>query len=138
MDFSARLSLTGLDWAICVAVLAMSLLVGLLDRVADASSADSSSFFLAGRHLLAGHRRLAVRDQHRRRAPGGALRRRLPLRLQRGVDELTTPLSLGIACAILYPYYIRNKVYTIPEFLEIRYKLRPGSFFGLDARDLAS
>ena len=43
--------------------------------------------------------------------------------------ELTTAISLGIATAILIPYYIQNKVYTIPEFLELRYCKQARMFF---------
>ena len=56
MDFSARLSLTGWDWTICIALIAISLAVGLYISARMKSSADSSSFFLAGRqtafHLI--------------------------------------------------------------------------------------
>jgi len=36
--------------------------------------------------------------------------------------ELTTAICLGFAAAVLVPYYLRNKVFTIAEFLEIRFR----------------
>jgi len=35
--------------------------------------------------------------------------------------ELTTAITIGFAAAFLYPFYIRNRVFTTPEFLETRY-----------------
>lgn len=46
-----------------------------------------------------------------------------------GTVELTTCICLGIACAVLFPYYLRSKVYTIPEFLELRYNRAARVFF---------
>jgi SSS family solute:Na+ symporter len=43
--------------------------------------------------------------------------------------ELTTAITLGFACAVLFPYYIKNKIFTIPEFLEIRYNRNARLFF---------
>ena len=43
--------------------------------------------------------------------------------------ELTTAITLGFACAFLFPYYIKNKVFTIPEFLELRYNRSARTFF---------
>ena len=34
---------------------------------------------------------------------------------------MTTAIWLGFAAAVLLPHYLKNKVFTIPEFLEIRY-----------------
>src|SRR5210317_841298 len=41
--------------------------------------------------------------------------------LSAGSVELTTFITLGFASAFLFPYYIKNKIFTIPEFLELRY-----------------
>ncbi len=49
--------------------------------------------------------------------------------LSAGAVELTTVLCLGIAFALLFPYYIRARVYTIPEFLELRYNRASRVFF---------
>jgi hypothetical protein len=35
--------------------------------------------------------------------------------LRAGTVELTTYICLGIACAVLFPNYLRLKIYTIPE-----------------------
>ena len=39
-----------------------------------------------------------------------------------GTVELTTAICLGFAAAVLVPYYMKNKVFTIPEFLELRFR----------------
>jgi len=49
--------------------------------------------------------------------------------LSAGSVELTCAITLGFACAILFPYYMKNKIYTIPEFLELRYNRRARTFF---------
>ena len=49
--------------------------------------------------------------------------------LSAGAVELTTCICLGIACAVLFPYYIRTRVYTIPEYLELRYNRTARIFF---------
>jgi len=49
--------------------------------------------------------------------------------LAAGSVELTTFITLGFACAFLFPYYIKNKIFTIPEFLELRYDRAARTFF---------
>ena len=49
--------------------------------------------------------------------------------MRAGTVELATAISLGFAAVVLYPYYIRNKVFTIPEFLEMRYDTLARTFF---------
>lgn len=49
--------------------------------------------------------------------------------LSAGSVELTTYITLGFGCAVLFPYYLRNKIYTIPEFLELRYNKNARIFF---------
>ena len=49
--------------------------------------------------------------------------------LKAGTVELTTAICLGFACAVLFPTYIKNKVFTIPEFLELRYDAAARLFF---------
>ncbi|OFY76436.1 MAG: hypothetical protein A2V46_01355, partial [Bacteroidetes bacterium RBG_19FT_COMBO_42_7] len=49
--------------------------------------------------------------------------------LSAGSVELTTAITLGFGCAILFPYYMKNKIFTIPEFLEIRYNRHARIFF---------
>ena len=43
--------------------------------------------------------------------------------------ELCTCIPLGIAAGFLFPYYLRTRVYTIPEFLEMRYNATARAFF---------
>ena len=43
--------------------------------------------------------------------------------------NLTSLGRFGIAAAILIPYYLKNGVYTIPEFLELRYRKEARLFF---------
>ena len=46
--------------------------------------------------------------------------------------ELTTAICLGFACAVLLPYYLRTRIFTIPEFLELRYTPAARLFFSVD------
>lgn len=51
-----------------------------------------------------------------------------------GTVELTTCICLGFACAVLFPYYLKNRVFknrvfTIPAFLEMRYNRTARVFF---------
>ena len=46
-----------------------------------------------------------------------------------GTVELGTAICLGIAVAVLLPYYVKNQVFTIPEFLELRYRKEARLFF---------
>ena len=49
--------------------------------------------------------------------------------LSAGLVELTTVITLGFSCALLFPAYFKNKLYTIPEFLELRYHRHARTFF---------
>jgi solute:Na+ symporter, SSS family len=49
--------------------------------------------------------------------------------LRAGAVELGTVICLGFASAVLLPYYIKNKIFTIPEFLEIRYNATARTLF---------
>jgi len=117
-----RLSLTGLDATVCATVLSGSLLAGLWFSARRRKGADSESFFLAGRSLLwpvvgASLYATNIGAEHLVGLSGDAYR----YGLKGGAVELTAAISIGIACAILIPYYIRTRVFTIPEFLELRY-----------------
>ena len=48
-----------------------------------------------------------------------------------GTVELCTCIPIGIAAGFLFPYYLRAKVYTIPEFLETRYNTTARTFFSV-------
>ena len=91
---------------------------------------DSSSFFLAGRNLpwwIVGLSLYAtnIGAEHLVGLTGDAYR----YGLSAGTVELTTAICLGFAAAVLFPYYIRNQVFTIPEFLELRYNALARTFF---------
>jgi solute:Na+ symporter, SSS family len=130
MDFSARLSLTGWDWTICVALIAISLAVGLYISARMRSSADSSAFFLAGRRLawpIVGASLFAtnIGAEHLVGLSGDAYR----YGISASSVELTTAITLGMTCSFLLPQYIKNKVFTIPGFLELRFNRAARSFF---------
>jgi len=116
------LSLTALDWVVCMAALGGSMIFGVYCALRMRSGESSAGFFLAGRRLswpVIGASLYAtnIGAEHLVGLSGDAYR----YGLKAGAVELTTALCLGFACAVLIPYYIRNKVYTIPEFLEKRY-----------------
>ncbi len=130
MDFSARLALTGWDWLICVTLIAVSIGVGLYISARMRSSADSSAFFLAGRRLawpIVGASLFAtnIGAEHLVGLSGDAYR----YGISASSVELTTAITLGMTCTFLLPQYIKNKVFTIPSFLELRYNRAARSFF---------
>src|ERR1700758_361267 len=115
-------SLAWVDWCICALVLSATLFVGLYLSIHRKSSANSSRFFLADRSLfwpIIGASLFAtnIGAEHLVGLSGDAYR----YGLCAGAVELTTAICLGFAAAVLFPYYIRNRVFTIPEFLEMRY-----------------
>jgi SSS family solute:Na+ symporter len=94
------------------------------------SGQNSSNFFLGGRSIhwpIIGASLFAtnIGAEHLVGLSGDCYR----YGLSAGLVELTTVITLGVACAILFPYYIKNKLFTIPEFLEIRYSRRARTFF---------
>jgi solute:Na+ symporter, SSS family len=115
-------SLGTLDWWICLSVLGFSILLGLFLSLRKKASVDSSHFFLADRRLtwpLVGASLFAtnIGAEHLVGLSGDAYR----YGLSAGAVELTTCITVGFAAAFLYPFYIRNRVFTTPEFLEKRY-----------------
>jgi SSS family solute:Na+ symporter len=124
------ISLTSLDIVICCVAVTLSIAVGLIIAIRKGASETSSQFFLAGRKLgwpLVGASLFAtnIGAEHLVGLSGDSYR----YGISAGAVELTTVLCLGIACALLFPYYIRAKVYTIPEFLELRYNRTARLFF---------
>jgi SSS family solute:Na+ symporter len=110
------------DWSICLAVLGSSIFLGMYLAVERKSSANSSRFFLADRSLpwpLVGASLFAtnIGAEHLVGLSGDAYR----YGLSAGTVELTTCWCLGFAAVFLFPFYIRNRVFTTPEFLETRY-----------------
>jgi len=115
-------SLGIIDWFICFSVLAFSIGLGLYLSVRKKASVDSSHFFLADRSLswpLVGASLFAtnIGAEHLVGLSGDSYR----YGLSAGAVELTTCITVGFAAAFLYPFYIRNRVFTTPEFLEKRY-----------------
>lgn len=130
MEKELSLSLTGLDWVVCAGVLFGSILVGLWLALRARQAETSAGFFLAGRRLLwpvvgASLYATNIGAEHLVGLSGDAYR----YGLKAGTVELSTALCLGFACAVLFPYYIRTKVFTIPEFLELRYSGSARLFF---------
>ena len=118
-----RLTLTTADWVLCLGALAFNVALGLYFALRARQKADSSSFFLAGRTLtwpIVGASLFAtnIGTEHMVGLSGDSYR----YGICAGTVELATAISLGFAVAVLLPYYIKNKVFTIPEFLEIRFR----------------
>lgn len=121
-DSGLSLFLEPWDWAVCILVLFGSIAVGLYLALRSRRQETSDAFFLAGRTLLwpvvgASLYATNIGAEHLVGLSGDAYR----YGLKAGTVELTTALCLGFACAVLLPYYLKNKVFTIPEFLELRY-----------------
>ncbi|HUX95626.1 MAG TPA: sodium/solute symporter [Bacteroidales bacterium] len=125
-----KLTLTNLDWIILTIVMVGSLSFGLYMAYLKKASKDSSSFFLGGRSIkwpIIGASLFAtnIGAEHLVGLSGDSYR----YGLSAGLVELTMPITIGFSCAILFPYYLKNRIYTIPEFLEIRYNRRARTFF---------
>jgi SSS family solute:Na+ symporter len=125
-----KLSLTNLDWIVGLTIMIFSLSFGLYMAYLKKAGKNSSNFFLGGRSIkwpVIGASIFAtnIGAEHLVGLSGDSYR----YGLSAGSVELTTAITLGFACAILFPYYMKNKIYTIPEFLEIRYDKRARIFF---------
>src|ERR1700721_4024675 len=116
------ISLAVIGWCVCLRVLSFRYFLGLYLAVRKKASLDSSHFFLAYRSLswpLVGASLFAtnIGAEHLVGLSGDSYR----YGLSAGTVELTTCITVGFAAAFLYPFYIRNRVFTTPEFLEKRY-----------------
>lgn len=125
-----NLSLTFLDWLVLSVVMVGSLSFGLYMAYAKKAGQNSSNFFLGGRSIkwpVIGASLFAtnIGAEHLVGLSGDSYR----YGLSAGSVELTCAITLGFACAILFPYYLKNKIYTIPEFLEKRYNRQARTFF---------
>lgn len=125
-----ELKLTLLDWITLSLVLGGSLTYGLYMAYLKKAGRDSSNFFLGGRSIkwpVIGASLFAtnIGAEHLVGLSGDSYR----YGLSAGLVELTMPVTLGFSCAILFPYYMKNRIFTIPEFLEIRYNRRARTFF---------
>lgn len=124
------ISLVGLDWMVGLVVLLGSLAIGLYMAWREKAGQNSSNFFLGGRKItwpVIGASLFAtnIGAEHLVGLSGDSYR----YGLSAGSVELTTGITLGFACAILFPYYMKNKIFTIPEFLELRYNRHARTFF---------
>lgn len=126
------LSLTHLDWIVCVVALAGNVLLGLFfaRRARNAKAKESDNFFLAGRKLtwpIVGTSLFAtnIGAEHLVGLSGDSYR----YGICAGTIELVCAMCLGFTAAVLLPYYMKNKVFTIPEFLELRYRSEARLFF---------
>lgn len=125
-----KLTLTPLDWIICIGALVANIAFGLYLAARNRHKGDSEGFFLAGRRLtwpIIGASLFAtnIGAEHLVGLSGDSYR----YGISAGAVELTTALCLGFAAAVLLPYYMKNNVFTIPEFLELRYRSEARMFF---------
>jgi solute:Na+ symporter, SSS family len=125
-----KLILSGLDWFVLLFVMTGSLSYGMYMAYRKKAGKNSSNFFLGGRSIkwpIIGASLFAtnIGAEHLVGLSGDSYR----YGLSAGLVELTMPITIGFACAILFPYYMKNKVFTIPEFLELRYNRRARTFF---------
>ncbi len=125
-----EISLSYLDWIVGLVVLFGSLAIGLYMAYRAKAGENSANFFLGGRKInwpVIGASLFAtnIGAEHLVGLSGDAYR----YGLSAGSVELTTGITLGFACAILFPYYLKNKIFTIPEFLELRYNKQARTFF---------
>ncbi|WP_423127071.1 SLC5 family protein [Gaoshiqia sp. Z1-71] len=124
------LTLTMADWIVLSIVMGGSLSFGLYMAYLKKAGQSSSNFFLGGRSIkwpVVGASLFAtnIGAEHLVGLSGDSYR----YGLSAGSVELTCAITLGVACAVLFPYYMKNKIYTIPEFLELRYNRRARTFF---------
>lgn len=124
------LILSSLDWIVLIVIITGSLAFGMYMAFLKKAGKNSANFFLGGRNVkwpIIGASIFAtnIGAEHIVGLTGDAYR----YGLSAGTVELTTAITLGFSCAILFPYYLRNKVFTIPEFLELRYNRSLRTFF---------
>ena len=122
-------TLTGADWIIGLFVLSTTIALGLYLSMRSQSGGNSENFFLAGRRMIwpiVGGSLFAtnIGAEHLVGMSGDCYR----YGLRAGTIEVCA-LCLGVAAAFLFPYYLRNKIFTIPQFLELRYGHKARLFF---------
>jgi len=125
-----QINLTQIDWIIVVVLLLGSLTLGLYIAYRSKAGKSSSNFFLGGRKItwpIVGASLFAtnIGAEHLVGLSGDTYR----YGLSAGSVELMTGITLGFASAVLFPYYLKNKIFTIPEFLELRYNHVSRIFF---------
>ena len=127
-----RLSLSSPDWIVFTIVLGLSLVYGLYMSYKKKASQDSSSFFLGGRSMawpIVGASIFAtnIGAEHLVGLSGDSYR----YGLAAGHVEMLTVIPIGIAIVLLFPYYMKNKIFTVPEFLELRFTKQARSVFSI-------
>ena len=125
-----ELVLSTADWIVLIIVIGSSLAFGLYMAYRKKAGMNSTNFFLGGRNItwpVIGASIFAtnIGAEHLVGLSGDSYR----YGLAAGSVELTTFITLGVACSVLFPYYMKNRIYTIPEFLEIRYNRHARTFF---------
>ncbi len=125
-----KLFLSLADWLILMIIIGASLAFGLYMAYRKKAGISSANFFLGGRNIkwpIIGASIFAtnIGAEHLVGLSGDSYR----YGLSAGSVELTTFITLGVACSVLYPYYMKNRIYTIPEFLELRYNRHARTFF---------
>jgi len=125
-----NLSLTDLDWIVLTIIIGGSLSFGLYMAYRKKAGRNSTNYFLGGRSIrwpVVGASLFAtnIGAEHLVGLSGDSYR----YGLSAGSVELTCAITLGFACAILFPYYMKNRIFTIPEFLELRYNSRARTLF---------
>jgi len=129
-QMSTQLTLTTPDIIVCLVTLVGSMAAGLWLGIRKTTAGSSDGFFLASRRLtwpIVGASLFAtnIGAEHLVGLSGDSYR----YGLKAGTVELGTAICLGLACWLLFPTYIKNKVFTIPEYLERRYDVRARLFF---------
>jgi len=125
-----NLVLTTLDWLVLTVVMGGTMGFGIYMAFRKKAGQSSSNFFLGGRSIMwpvVGASLFAtnIGAEHLVGLSGDSYR----YGLSAGLIELTTVITLGFSCSFLFPYYMKNRLFTIPEFLEIRYNRRARTFF---------
>ena len=125
-----ELSLEPYDWVVGILALGGSVLLGLLLARRSRAGESSANFFLAGRRMkwpIIGASFFAtnIGAQHLVGLCEGTYRHGICA----GTIEVAGVLCLGFAAAVLFPYYIKNRVFTVPQFLEMRYGSATRIFF---------
>ena len=116
------LMLTPSDWLMVGLILVLSIGLGSWLSFKAKAGESSANFFLAGRKLTwpiigASFFATNIGAEHLVGLSGDAYR----YGLSAGTIELTGILSMGLAAAFIYPYYVKHRVFTIPQFIEMRY-----------------
>ena len=119
-----QIELTRADWLICCLTLGLTVALGLYLAMRAHSGENSANFFLAGRSMIwpvIGGSLFAtnIGAEHLVGLSGDCYR----YGLKAGAIEVCA-LVLGFGAAYLFPYYLKNEIFTIPQFLELRFGVK--------------